>query len=107
MIYRLKKYIQIPLHRRHTHCTVCELNRQVKAREKTLRRENLSLKAKLSERYRNFFMVGKSQAMLEVQQLIQNVAPSKASVLLLGESGTGKLCEAFTYVKLPTQFHSM
>jgi Nif-specific regulatory protein len=35
-------------------------------------------------------MVGRSQAMVEVQQLIKKVAPSKASVLLLGESGTGK-----------------
>jgi Nif-specific regulatory protein len=66
------------------------LNRQVKAREEDLRRENFSLRAKLSERYSHFFMVGQSQAMADVQQLIKKVAPSKASVLLLGESGTGK-----------------
>jgi Nif-specific regulatory protein len=66
------------------------LNRQVKAREENLRRENRTLKAELSERYHHFFMVGKSPAMAEVQQLIHKVAPSKASVLLLGESGTGK-----------------
>lgn len=66
------------------------LNRQVKAREEKLREENISLKAQLSRHTRLFFMVGKGSAMLEVQQLIKKVAPSKASVLLLGESGTGK-----------------
>jgi len=35
-------------------------------------------------------MVGKSVTMLNVQEQIRKVAPSKASVLLLGESGTGK-----------------
>lgn len=66
------------------------LNRQVKEREEKLREENLSLKAQLSRHTRQFFMVGKSSAMIEVQLLIKKVAPSKASVLLLGESGTGK-----------------
>lgn len=66
------------------------LNRQVKAREEQLRRENLSLRAEISARTRHFFMVGKSLAMMEVQRLIMKVASSKASVLLLGESGTGK-----------------
>ncbi len=66
------------------------LNRQVKAREEKLREENVSLRAQLSRHTRQFFMVGKSVAMGEVQQLIKKVAPSKASVLLLGESGTGK-----------------
>lgn len=66
------------------------LNRQVKEREEKLREENISLKAQLSRHTRQFFMVGKSAAMVEVQQLIKKVAPSRASVLLLGESGTGK-----------------
>lgn len=66
------------------------LNQQVKQREKSLERHNQSLQAEVSEKYNHFFMVGKSQAMLRLQQLIEKVAPSKASVLLLGESGTGK-----------------
>jgi Nif-specific regulatory protein len=66
------------------------LNMQVKEREEGLKRENLSHRAELSERYNNFFMIGTSPAMMEVQQLIRKVAPSRASVLLLGESGTGK-----------------
>jgi Nif-specific regulatory protein len=66
------------------------LNDQVKVREEHLIKANLSLKADLSEKSRNFFAVGTSPTMFEAQQLIRKVAPTKASVLLLGESGTGK-----------------
>ena len=66
------------------------LNQQVRERERSLQRQNLSLMAEVSEKYNHFFMVGRSQAMLRLQQLIEKVSPSKASVLLLGESGTGK-----------------
>lgn len=79
------------------------LNRQVREREEDLRRENLSLKAELSERYSNFFMVGESSAMRDVQQLIRKVAPSRASVLLLGESGTGKTLIARIIHELSTR----
>lgn len=66
------------------------LNRQVKAREDVLRRENLSLKTKLSKNVQRFFIVGKSSAMSAIHQMIQKVAPTRATVLFLGESGTGK-----------------
>ncbi len=66
------------------------LNDQVKAREENLIRANLSLKADVSEKCGNFFGTGKSGAMHEVQQLIRKVSPTRATVLLLGESGTGK-----------------
>jgi Nif-specific regulatory protein len=79
------------------------LNRQVREREEDLKRENLSLRAELCGRYSNFFMVGKSQAMKDVQQLIRKVAPSKASVLLLGESGTGKTLIARIIHELSTR----
>ncbi|MEW6530914.1 MAG: sigma 54-interacting transcriptional regulator [Thermodesulfobacteriota bacterium] len=66
------------------------LNHQVQAREQNLIRANLSLKTGLSEKSRNFFGVARSRALADVQQLIRKVASTKASVLLLGESGTGK-----------------
>lgn len=66
------------------------IHRQVRAREEDLRRENLTLRAKLSKNYHRFFIVGKSAPMSRVQTLIEKVAPTKATVLLLGESGTGK-----------------
>jgi Nif-specific regulatory protein len=66
------------------------LNDQVQAREENLVRANLSLKAELSEKSKSFFGVGNSPAMTEIQELIRKVAATKATVLLLGESGTGK-----------------
>jgi Nif-specific regulatory protein len=67
-----------------------DLNMQVAEREKDLRRENLALRVEVSEKYNDFFMIGQSPPMVELQGLIHKVAASKASVLLLGESGTGK-----------------
>ncbi|WP_028574278.1 sigma-54-dependent Fis family transcriptional regulator [Desulfonatronovibrio hydrogenovorans] len=70
------------------------LNRQVRAREEDLRRENQSLKTKLSKSVQRFFIVGKSRAMTMVHQMIEKVAPTRATVLFLGESGTGKTLTA-------------
>lgn len=66
------------------------LNNQVKARERKLIRANRSLKATISLKCDNFFVTAKSAAMMEVQGLIRKVASTRATVLLLGESGTGK-----------------
>jgi Nif-specific regulatory protein len=66
------------------------LNLQVRAREEHLRNENLSLRVELSEKCHNLVIVGRSPAILDAQKLIKKVAPVKASVLLVGESGTGK-----------------
>jgi two-component system response regulator PilR (NtrC family) len=52
--------------------------------------ENRTLKAALSDRRRFDVLVGKSPRMQEVYALIQQVAPSKSTVLITGESGTGK-----------------
>jgi len=57
---------------------------------KRLRRENLDLRRTLDERTRFGEIVGQSTEMMEIFDLIDRVAPSKASVLILGESGTGK-----------------
>ncbi len=55
-----------------------------------LARENRSLRevVKSSESFSE--LVGESEAMLQVKELAVKVAPSKASLLILGESGTGK-----------------
>ena len=52
--------------------------------------ENRTLKEALNERQRFDVLVGKSPRMQEVYALIQQVAPSKSTVLITGESGTGK-----------------
>ena len=55
-----------------------------------LKRENVSLKYQLSKETRGLYIVGRSTAMQDVERHIARVAPTKATVLLLGESGTGK-----------------
>jgi DNA-binding NtrC family response regulator len=59
-------------------------------RQRRLVDENRSLKMALSDRQRFDVLVGKSPRMQEVYALIQQVAPSKSTVLISGESGTGK-----------------
>jgi len=55
-----------------------------------LRTENKDLKRELEQRYRFEKIVGKSRAMQEVYRFIDQVAQSRATVLINGESGTGK-----------------
>ncbi|MBL0715525.1 MAG: sigma 54-interacting transcriptional regulator [Desulfosarcina sp.] len=71
-----------------------QLNRQVERREAHLLTENRSLRAEVSAKYNRFFAVGVSPAMQALNKMIRKVAPSRASVLLLGESGTGKTLTA-------------
>lgn len=79
------------------------LNRQVRIREEELRKENSTLRARISDGSPRSFMVGRSPAMIHVQEQIKKVAPSKASVLLLGESGTGKTLVARIIHELSTR----
>ena len=55
-----------------------------------LRSENRDLKRALESRFRYEKIVGKSRAMQEVYRFIDQVAGSRATVLIHGESGTGK-----------------
>jgi DNA-binding NtrC family response regulator len=55
-----------------------------------LREENLQLKRALKQRYNFPNIVGKSEKMLALFDLVSQVAPSRSTVLISGESGTGK-----------------
>jgi len=55
-----------------------------------LREENVQLKRALKQRYNFPSIVGKSEKMLAVFDLVTQVAPSRSTVLISGESGTGK-----------------
>jgi Nif-specific regulatory protein len=58
-----------------------------------LREENRRLQRELSNKYRITNIVGNSNKMREVFQMISQVSKSNATVLIRGESGTGKeLC---------------
>src|ERR1700730_8514433 len=55
-----------------------------------LRDENVQLKRALKQRYSFPAIVGKSDKMLAVFDLVTQVAPSRSTILIHGESGTGK-----------------
>jgi len=67
-----------------------ELNKTIKQKEDLWIEENRTLRAELDNRYSRHNIIGQSKIMHEVFQLIDRVAPSTATALLLGESGTGK-----------------
>ena len=60
------------------------------AHQRHLVNENRTLKRALSSRQRFDVLVGKARKMQEVYGLIQQVAPSRSTILISGESGTGK-----------------
>jgi len=55
-----------------------------------LKRENLQLKRQLHQRYGFANMVGQSEAISRVFEVIRKVADTDSTVLIRGESGTGK-----------------
>jgi DNA-binding NtrC family response regulator len=60
-------------------------------RQHRLEAENIALRQQLDTRFGLENIVGQSPAMLEVFEVVRQVAPSRStSVLILGESGTGK-----------------
>jgi len=65
-----------------------EVERTISRRQ--LERENIHLKRALKQRYNFSNIVGKSEPMTKVLELVAQVAPSRSTVLLHGESGTGK-----------------
>ncbi len=57
---------------------------------KHLQDENIRLKDELRQRYGFANIIGKSQAMKTVFDLVKAAAPTRSTILLQGESGTGK-----------------
>ncbi len=55
-----------------------------------LREENVQLKRALKQRYNFPNIVGKSDKILSLLDLVTQIAPSRSTVLITGESGTGK-----------------
>jgi len=58
--------------------------------QRRLSDENRSLREQLRQRFAFDNIIGKSQPMQQVYDLVQLAAPSKSNILILGESGTGK-----------------
>ena len=65
-----------------------EIDRMIARRR--LERENTELKRALKQRYSFPNIVGKSERMLRILDLVSQVAASRATILITGETGTGK-----------------
>ncbi|HUW31062.1 MAG TPA: sigma-54 dependent transcriptional regulator [Planctomycetota bacterium] len=57
---------------------------------RTLTRENCDLKRRLDEKFGFENIIGRSEAMMKVFQMVRQVADARTVVLIDGESGTGK-----------------
>src|SRR3954462_3157432 len=58
--------------------------------QRRLKSENAYLRAQLEERYRFEGLIGKSPAMKRLFQLLETVAHTNSTILVTGETGTGK-----------------
>ncbi len=65
-----------------------EIERMIAKRR--LETENRQLKRALKQRYAFPNIIGKSERMLRILDLVAQVAPSRATTLITGETGTGK-----------------
>jgi DNA-binding NtrC family response regulator len=59
-------------------------------KQQNLETENVSLRQQLDSKFGLEKIVGESPVMKEIFEIVQQVAPTRATVLVLGESGTGK-----------------
>jgi two-component system response regulator PilR (NtrC family) len=55
-----------------------------------LKQENVLLKKELNTRYEFSNIIGRSELMLEVFRMVETIAKTSSTVLITGESGTGK-----------------
>src|SRR5436190_770509 len=58
--------------------------------QRRLRSENAYLRSQLDERYRIDGLVGRSRVIRDLAQLLETVAATSSTVLITGETGTGK-----------------
>jgi len=58
--------------------------------QRRLKSENAYLRSQLEQRYRFEGILGRSRAMRDLFQLLETVAPTSSTILVTGETGTGK-----------------
>src|ERR1700704_5264969 len=58
--------------------------------QRRLKSENAYLRAQLEERYRFEGVIGKSRPMARLFELLETVAPTNSTILITGETGSGK-----------------
>jgi len=80
-----------------------KLRNDFNIKEEKLRQENLILRTELKNRFTDFMAASRNKKMQQVLELVKRVATTKATVLLLGESGTGKTLTARLIHQLSTR----
>jgi DNA-binding NtrC family response regulator len=88
---KLQRLLEHLVERAHGRA-VAEINQQ--------KRENQALRRQLNDRGRFGRIIGNSPAMRALYQVLEQAAPTPASMLILGESGTGKELVAQTIHQL-------
>ena len=90
VIKHLSSQIAISLENARLHENLKKALDELKASETSLREENVRLRARSKDRFRFGDIIGKSEPMQRVYELILQAAATDANVILYGESGTGK-----------------
>ena len=90
VIKHLTSQIAISLENARLHENLKKALDELKASETSLREENVRLRARTKDRFRFGDIIGKSEPMQRVYELILQAAATDMNVILYGESGTGK-----------------
>ncbi len=93
-----------------THVTTIRdvsLQKAIEEENRSLYSENIALKSSLKDRYRLGGIIGKSQVMQALYELMMNAAASEHNVVIYGESGTGKELVAQTIHAMSTRQQRM
>ena len=90
VIKHLSSQIAISLENARLHENLKKALDELKESETSLREENVRLKANIKDRFRFGDIIGKSEPMQQVYELILQAAATDVNVILYGESGTGK-----------------
>jgi transcriptional regulator with GAF, ATPase, and Fis domain len=80
----------IALENAFTFQEVLDQKNQMETLSKQLEQENICLREKMKADQDKKFVIGKSQAMDDIMDLVVKVAPTSTSVIIYGETGTGK-----------------
>ena len=90
VVKHLSSQIAISLENARLHENLKKALDELKASETSLHEENVRLRARTKDRFRFGDIIGKSEPMQQVYELILQAASTDVNVILYGETGTGK-----------------
>ncbi|BBO89314.1 sigma 54-interacting transcriptional regulator [Desulfosarcina ovata] len=82
---------------------ILDQNSRMENLSRKLEQENISLREKMKAEREKKFVIGKSPAMKKVMALVQSVSSTNTSVIIYGETGTGKELIANTIHEISTR----